>query len=450
MLTPAEGKTRLIEALCYYHQNISILDAQNYLDETKNWVGLLAPSALLITEIQLDTKSSFYIVDKPLTTLTAVQKTHFENLPTQQWFIKQPPFIQWLIPFFLPHILSETRTIPSQLRHVIPALRNCYRQTLYQKNDQGVFTKLNHYFHTGTAAYLGNCDENTATTLTEQNLYQEKYLSKTKQPLMICLNSVMGDYIVGSYQNYVRWTDYQYDDSKILTLTQRAATPKHPEKPPAFYAKLCLNGYRHTEFNDYTGVNQLLGLMQDAMPLRENPHFKAIQSIQSAYSDNDVKSLSLIFHLTQLVQTYNTFIKAYNQQYQRCIPNAEPIPTFAIWFGCASGENRTGITIYHLILETFLQTYPHAVNASELIARTQHVHLLTGGQGNTFGTEGIRRKSRLSFKLTHDQADLITQIADSKQLPFTPISAAKRENLTLFSRPPTMKNTTSPLTPKPL
>lgn len=450
MLTPAEGKTRLIEALCYYHQQLTISEAEKCLDETKNWVGLLAPTTVSITSIQIDDASYFYIVDKPLTQLTLAQKAQFENLPSHAWYRAQPSFIQLLIQFFLPHILSETRVIPSQLRHILPVLRNCYRQTLYQKNSQGNVTQLNQYFHTGTAAYLGNCDENTATRLTRQNLHQEKQLSKTKQPLMICLNSVMGDIIVGTYNNYVRWSSYQYDDSTILTRTQRAAQTQAPEKSPAFYAKLCLNGYRHTEFNDYTGINQLIALMQDAMPLRENPDLKAIQAIQSSYSDNDVKSLSLIFHLTQLVKTYNQFIKSYNQQYQRCIPDAEPIPTFAVWFGCASGENRTGIAIYHLILETFFQAYPEVKQASELIARTQHIHLMTGGQGNTFGTEGIRAKSRLSFKSTHDQIDLITPIADCKQLPYTLISEAKRKNLTLFSRSPILKNTTSPPAPKPL
>ncbi len=448
MLTPSEGKSRLAEALCFYHAGITSQEAIDYLDETKNWVGLLAPSALIITELQLADalERRFFIVDKPLTALTPAQKENFKQLPDQAWYQCQPPFIQKLVQFFMPMILSETRVIPSQLRSILPVLRNCYRETVYQQDLLIPLRKLNQYFHTGTAAYLGNCSRKTAITITRDNLYQEAMLSKMKQPLMICLNSTMGDFIVGNFQNYVQWMNYQYDDTKIIHYTEVAAH-KNKAENPAFYAKLCLNWYRHTEWNDYTGINQLLTLMAS---FSENPHYKAIQQIQAAYTDNDVKSLNLIFHLSKLTQAYNQFIQTYNALMQTYLPEAQPLQTFAIWFGCASGENRTGITLYDLSLETFLEANPGFERASELLAKLQHVHVLTGNQGNTFGTEGIRKKSRLAFKTAHDQASLITPNADDKQLPHALISSAKRANLTLFSNPPLTKNSTSPHTPKPL
>ncbi len=448
MLTPSEGKSRLAEALCFYHTGLTSQEAMQYLDETKNWVGLLAPSALLITEIQLNDalERRFFIVDKPLTQLTNTQKEYFNNLDDQAWFQCQPPFVQQLVQFFMPMILSETRVIPSQLRQILPILRNCYRETLYQVDLLLPMRKLNQYYHTGTAAYLGQCRTQTAVAITRENLYQEALLSKMKHPLMICLNSTMGDFLVGNFQNYVQWTNYQYDDTKIIQYTEQAAY-QNKAKIPAFYAKLCLNWYRHTERNDYTGINQLLKCLHT---LADDPHYKAIQQIQAAYTDNDVKNLHLIFHLTKLTQHYNALIDTYNQLMKTYLPDAPPLQTFAIWFGCASGENRTGITLYDLMLETFLATNPGFENASELLAKSQHVHLLTGNQGSTFGTEGIRSKSRLSFKSTHHQTSLITPNADDKQLPHTLISSSKRDTLTLFSNPVSVKNTTSRPTPKPL
>ena len=53
------------------------------------------------------------------------------------------------------------------------------------------------------------------------------------------------------------------------------------------------------------------------------------------------KGIPIIGYLTQIAHL--------NNQCVMCFPNDNRLKTVAVWFGCASGENRTGIMYFDLI-----------------------------------------------------------------------------------------------------
>lgn len=419
-LIATEAKSFLIEILSLHHPTLNTSTINRMLDETKNWVGLLAPAATLVTDITLPFGRCVF-VETPLTDLTEAQKRSFHNLPQQAWFKHQAPFLQHLITFFLPQLTDGRHVIPSQLRSVVPLNRNAYRTAVYASNSASPLKKVHQFYHCGTAAYLGEISETIAIQLTQQNLAQLAATSEADQTTMICLNSELADQVVGPIESWVKWNHYTYDDSTILKLTQAASTAS------LHYAKFCLNGFRYFEWNDYTGMDALIQLMKAHFNLETNPHYNAIKTYRSQWTlfgDPEVKSLSLLYHFTKCLFNYH---KARKHQ-------AEFTPAISAWFGCASGENRTGIAIYDILIETLTEFFTQPYDFSVLIARSQHIHFITGNQGNTFGTEGIRQKSSQSFKPSHQSQDLITLTSDQKQLLASTPNPEHRQRFMLFKQ----------------
>lgn len=429
-LSAMEAKSFLIEILSLHHPTLDTPSLEQMLDETKNWVGLLAPAAILVTDIALPFGRCLFI-ETPLTELTEAQKARFESLEQQAWFVRHDAFHQQLIRFFRPHLTDGKHVIPSQLRHLLPLNRNAYRTTVYACDMRSVLKKIHQFHHSGTVAYLGTTHHEQAVQITRQNLSQLAAISHASQTVMICLNSELADQVVGPIESWVWWNKYTYDDSTILTLTQEASTAS------LHFAKFCLNGFRHFEWNDYSGIDAIIKVMQPLMNLRQNPHYKAIQAYRAQWTffgDREVKSLSLLYHFTKLVYDYHNIQKTL----------ASHPPTVSVWFGCASGENRTGIAIYDILIQTLQDFFGNDYPFNKLVARSQHIHFITGNQGNTFGTEGIRQKSSLSFKPTHESQDLITLTADYKQLPAITPNPEHRRHFMLFKQTKRVTQATTP------
>lgn len=135
--------------------------------------------------------------------------------------------------------------------------------------------------------------------------------------------------------------------------------------------------------------------------------------------DVNVKGLDIIYALTRVATLNNQLAAVYPEL---------GLKSAAIWFGCASGENRTGITYFHSICSSVIDYFTATLKdrmtrqiADEVVAMigaSQHVLVTTGHQGSTFGTEGIRYKSSGSFRYEHPKAQLVTYSSDIKKSPY--------------------------------
>ncbi len=424
----SEGKGYLILALHQFSNKLEKSSINTMLDQAKDWVALEEPSFPIMTIVKTDErleKKNLVIIDEPCSLLTNEQISLFSDLDNKQWYGELSLFQQKLVLYYRQYILSGKCVIPSQLRAIVPLCKNTYRQTVLIQVGDKEFEEINSYIHTGTAAYVSHKDFDTATQLTRLNLLQLKMNSLADALVMICLNSGYGDYILGTYE-WLMGHHFVADDSQIIKLTYQSANQLSDAH--IYYSKICLNDFRMIEYNSYDGINHLINTMHENIKQLDAKLPKVIELVallntigwlkwEYTIRDLHVKGLDIIHYLTRAVCLNNQLAQDDSQG---------RLKTLAVSFGCASGENRTGIAFYHNIcmsIINYYQRYDQKNLDAELrkyifniIAYTQHTLVMTGNQGNTFGTEGIRNKSSNTLKTDHPKPQLITKSSDIKSL----------------------------------
>lgn len=184
--------------------------------------------------------------------------------------------------------------------------------------------------------------------------------------------------------------------------------------------------FRHFEFNDYAGINKIISIVDEnkasldvrMLQIRKLEKLQAeIASLQKQFTDYHVKGENIIHFLIQMAAINNQLVQEFPEK---------KLKKVAIWFGCASGENRTGIVYYHNICASIVDYFSDIkdeklgeedrIQIYNMIAQSQHIHVMTGYQGNTFGTDGIRSKSSSSLKNYHSKS-LLTETSDVKEIP---------------------------------
>lgn len=394
------------------------------LDQAKDWVALEQQSVSIYTVIKTDeryfNKKRILITDQPCTIVTDEQKKLINNRHKEIWYKELLPFQQEMVDYYADKLL-EGRVVPSQLRSVIPLGKNSYRQSVYIERDDETFEELNSYFHSGTAAYLSHKNNDIAQEITRHNLIQQKINAGADISLMIALNSSLGDSIVGAREKMLGHV-YTADDSKIIELTSKAADPVNG----LYYSKICLNGFRKLEPKDYGNIPQIITQIEANISLINDDAnaeiklmrqlIRKLQSLMAKWliTEKDNVGTEIIYTLCKLT-TLNNNLKSIKND----------VITIAIWFGCASGENRTGLSYYHNISRTLIDyckanglslTTDDKKQILTMVANSEHIHIMTGNQGSTFGTEGIRGKSKGTANADYPVEELVTTIADAKAI----------------------------------
>lgn len=424
----AESKAYLIELMGLHGIGSSNEEVNLWLDQAKDWVALESSAIPIITFLTANEaqKKQFIIYDDAVCELTDEQRSLLRDLPAQCWYQELTQFEQSLVQYYQTAILIGTRIIPSQLRAILPFCKNAYLQSLWVVEDNQMVTLLNSYFHAGTVAYVSHKKKEEALRITRANFAQQKQVTGSQYVLNVCLNSSMADRFVGTYEWLMR-RPYVADDSEIIALTYQVAS--QAEGDGYYYAKLCVNQMRYLEYNDYSGINKIINIIKKNLSMIAKSEQAASELVkelervialewQFSFFDLDVKGLDIIHRLTKVVTLNNQLQAAYPQL---------ALTSVSIWFGCASGENRTGITYFHVIASTLLDYLTRNVPAGDvakiketiisLIAVSQHVLVITGHQGSTFGTEGIRGKSIGTFKAWHPKNQLLTKTSELKKVP---------------------------------
>ncbi|MCW5583750.1 MAG: hypothetical protein KIT56_07730, partial [Gammaproteobacteria bacterium] len=430
--TLSEGKGYIVHLLHSFFSSVDLQVINSMLDQTKNWITIEESSFSVCTFLKMNEKFAdkmIIIFDEPCAEITKEQILKFTDLEDQDWFQVLTPHQKKLAVYYRERIIFANVVIPSQLRGIIPLCMNSYQQTISIASANEIEI-VNSYYHCAAAAYINHKGLAISQAVTRHNLLQQKHISKTNSTVMICLNSRYGDNFLKAYE-WFNNRDYNGDDSEIVKLTMEAASNLSDDK--IYYSKICLNNFRMLEYNDYSGINNIIHIVQSNIKkikdnsLCSDSHLDKLRVLsdivldlewQLTLLDLNVKGLDIIYYLTMLATLNNQIIDEHSNQ------NLESV---AVWFGCASGENRTGIAYYHNIcfsvIDYFEKNKQVACNTEsrksifELIAKCQHIFLMTGNAGNTIGTEGIRDKSSGSFKNYHPKDKLVLKTSDVKALP---------------------------------
>jgi len=425
----SEGKLDLIKLMVTFHGKFTQVSISEMLDDAKDWVALDEPSVPVYTVIKANetfSDKTIVVVEEPCCQLTREQLELFTGLKEQKWFKELTSFQQNLVMHYKNQIQSGTSLIPSRLRGIVPLNKNAFKESIWIADTSNELELINAYYHTGTVAHVGRKNTALAQQITVLNLLQQQQECQSHAMVMICLNSQLADYFIQKYE-WLNGREYVGDDSEILSLTQAAAATLSDRD--IYYAKICLNGFRMLEYNDYSGIDKIISILNANLlkldvSLSSVNQFKNIisnlEKIRGQYTiiDYYVKGIDII-HLLSLAATTNNYLA-------ETFPDKQ-LKNVDIWFGCASGENRTGITYYHNICASIIHYYEDKANIPmseqskkeifEMIAKSQHVLVMTGYQGTTFGTDGIRAKSSGSLKDCHPKMQLVTKTSDIKALP---------------------------------
>jgi len=436
------GKAKLVEAIQQAAPATQAFktkpkDISKMLDRAKDWAGMEDDTYTVITIMGMAQAENpelrnhkLIMMDEPCTKLTEAQKAELDDHRNQQWFLNlktdsaqvEDSFEQRLLSNYIPRIRSEKCVVPSQLRSIAPACRNFYKQTSavvdVTSNKIETFAPV---FHSGTDAYLSpqahlyngpEPVEPVAKKATINHFEQVKENTEADVLVIFNLNSHLADKIVGPIAR-AQNQPYQADDSKLLALSKEAA--KELEDKNIYAAKVCANGFRRVpglERDDLSALDKVIGIIENNLEsLSHLDAYRAdIKKIRKAISsvnrsrrlhlidkivDNNLEGLTIISKFVKLCDLNNQFANRFNS----ANPGAVKLKTTACKFNCASGDNRTGIVEVICATDRFNEYFNTSCNrrvGKEIaltIAKFEHVQLMKGNQGCTFGTESIRYKS---------------------------------------------------------
>jgi len=101
-------------------------------------------------------------IDVPVYELTDTLVSVYENRNQQGWYTRQPLWVQGLIDAYVVSIL-EGRVIPTQLRKILPGLRNSGHEKLMVIDSKGNKTVIYEGYHSGNLGHLTKGDNKTLT-----------------------------------------------------------------------------------------------------------------------------------------------------------------------------------------------------------------------------------------------------------------------------------------------
>ncbi len=411
----------------------TIQSAIGMLDKAKDWASCEMPPMSVATIDRMDYYDEFVIrLDKPQVQLTEKLKEQYrlayEGSEEEQplWYKSLKANEKKVFRYYYPKIIAG-REIPSQLRTRLPGLKNSYQQDIYSVKNKKT-KRIMSSCHCGSISYLSKkltpeLDEHMKemAVLTGE---QQRQLSQSDAHIMISLNSSQADRYLARWAAF-KGEDYVALDEKIVANTRHAGD----QVGGMYSANVCLNIWRLKEANDYRGIaliyEQCMEAYESLISFKLSWYPEEVRAAlmllgqslklfherlndKNLFLDSDVNGLQVIgecarcsYQLKNIKTALEKAIPQSHQHYELLHDAIEAIPTFDIWYGCASGENRTGITEFHIQMEAILREFAHATKGDadkikqlrRQMAASGHIQTITGHQGGNFGTGGVRDKS---------------------------------------------------------
>ncbi len=281
-------------------------------------------------------------------------------------------------------------------------------------------------------------------------IYPTVRLAKWALSPMTHAFTLFKNYFIGTVKPYIGF------DSHIVTKT-RAAVVGYGQ---CYSSNMCLNGFSSFESHDYKGIMEIYAqgerLLESLDPTQHENLIKLLTA-KLAYLKNEIGgfhfALALIraqhkwtiaskfaHYFLRLIEPAYRFIAAMfdtritaiqimsavgqlAQQFNLVYEHLEDkqIPRINVGFGCASGENRTGLTEYHMqceaVADACITIDKNTIR--DRLAMSAHVQKVTAFQGGNAGMEGIRRKSMESLPGDYSETQkelFVTNYSDMKSV----------------------------------
>jgi len=360
------------------------------------------------------------------------------------------------------------------------------------------FTKINQVYHSATVVYVPNVNqisqdhhfgikeiENEKLRLTKLGLKQQQFNADQLPMHYFTLNSKEADRILNSLEKIKNLGESNYYgvDADIVTFSQKAAEEIDAEKNKSgiFVSNFCLNEFRIL-FNDQRpgiqslethikGFNYFLDTYKDAIQNIMRNHLELANCIEwfkdiytqyfgfsgkgtsfdklkvkvsnkikwlSDITDRKVNNLEEMTIISMLLAFKNRILELSEQFENEChVFNKYDRGKTALYVGCASGDNRTGILLTQIAAQSMF-----VLNNDELMqrfVRAGHTQEMAGG---SLCTCGIREKSQGAFPLSYShktKSHLIGKAAEIKSLPL-PIKIEKNKQALKTKLEETKKN----------
>lgn len=344
-----------------------------------------------------------------------------------------------------------------------PTLLNNEHISSDKEIQQPILTLLNQIYHSATIVYLPNVtivnkinkeDPFTLEEIEEEKLrltdYGLRHLQRSADQLPVhyfTLNSKEIDKILGFFDK-----QYYGVDTDIVTFTQKSARKFQPT-PGIFVSNFCLNKFRLFFGDDRPGIAALEShirafnkFLEDNEIQIESEELQALimdfQTVYKDYFDYSGKGTNADKMKAELSRVYRkladpadrrvnnlveiTIISILLNLKNRFLDELETLPELkeqlnytkgktALFVGCASGDNRTGILLIDIAAQSmWIVGHEHLM---QRFARAGHNAELSGASECT---GGIRKKSEDSFPGNYSKkvkSILLGKAADIKSLP---------------------------------
>lgn len=432
--------------------------SKKQLETIKPWLSLEDKPLTIIT-LHAFYGLNIVQIKKPLVSLTEEQKQELHAcgnvlLPKPEWYTNLDDLQKELLQSY-KFALIEGRLISSFMRGYLPFNKNAYlSETTCVRTIESTgaleFNTLTRYYHCGTLALLGaSSDEEqrriTAMNAAQQIAWRTNAEDLPHQVVMTTLNSATADTYLKSisfFKNIAtkiitnkREEKHLGEDEQIVALTKNTAN-----QVTRFHASnVCLNGFRCIEWMDTTGIKALLENVKKIFAVICSPtsnkklnakafvtyenFIKLIQRdqlnpylgeyIYTLYKkmyychtlikgepiikvdgDKLVLGLTVVRLACEISHLTNTILVEQAKKYDFA---AYGVTTFDVFFGCASGNNRTGYQEYfndYMAIRNWLKfnsiCMPDHI-LQETLAFGYHMQFSQGLMG--LGLDGLRSKS---------------------------------------------------------
>lgn len=446
-----------IEELSSFLEDNNIKDAFKKLNIAKDFQNFKHNhyNIATISSIRSESGQNVRVVEMEagMRKMSKEQKIEFDNLDIRPWYSKLSKIEKELVTQYKKKITSDNYTLPTQLRQ-IPGAKNAFEKmtAVVETNNKGPVVNVIHSCkHSGTTASL-SYDKKYQLELTKQNARQlQGYLNKDSTLLLNTLNSMPIVGVFGIKQDKsitselqklnkqvegVKWintafngvrrfgsssktndiknilndiTELAIRNSQLIIDDQDKKKINNIMKPKGFFGRLMRNSKKEKEFiNDIIGLDEnVKSILNSAIEIR-NLSEKA-NSFQLSTKKNN--SLELTTKLSELLN--------------KAKENNSGAPLYEQIIQCASGKNRTGLSMHDQSVQAikkYAENKQIKFEINELdkqLLKAQHTAQQGGSAlaGGEIGCHGTKKENMAGIPNDRNQLyDIIHETASRNKL----------------------------------
>lgn len=471
-------------------------------------IALENPTPAVQTTITLDNGHTYRMVDTPVVELTGELKQELKNRKSKLWYQWLSKEDQAVVEYCCEQLDKGDRQIPAQLRSLMPGIRNAFKFQIFHVALDKKETLIQECFHAGTSVTIVKTPEGIPQPeveaemlrLTMLNMEQQRHMASSKgnpiDTFLITLTSRFADFGI-ELKAYVKKIighlfttgalpasqdmPFMADDRPATLFPEKAAEHLASEElkgerrdclfmdgaaeflntPTQFsVSNIVSNGLRAATSDNLSGVEKLLNKAETILAEHstEEELRTAYVALKEAYEQRNSRISYLAHNLKNIDLLDKEFLGAeilersiqlnhlineimIKQPHTAASTNLLPQ---ALWFGCASGDNRTGAmsaqiaiaTIKNNLIKQGVKLTPELEHEiANRVMQSYHVQVVIGiGQG---GVSGARPKSTGSLRNEYKEFKdyLYTPVADTKKsLPKDPRLSVLQRLKNFFSR----------------